>query len=348
MTALLLPFAKRISNGELVSPDEVERGRACNCVCPGCNSEVLAKQGTEREWHFAHAKGEKCAEGYEVSIHELAKQLLRQHKELLLPSLKASVSARDAFGFLLEVREPVLQSRLVKLDECKTGVSRGGVNVDAIGVRDGREILVEVTVFHRLMPDKRDRLIATKIPSFQIDLEQFKSMQASRDTLEKALFENENIRRWIYHPKLDQAIEVAQKKLDEQLQESKARWEKDQELQKSQAATVKQVKTNTEWNSWLGADWGDKPEQRSNLMLSASLPSLEKIALSVKNLAKLTGLSEEGILSVTSTVTNRGQLRDITSEELAIKWSKQLNLSVKEVENFLVDAGYLIRIGQSR
>lgn len=345
MSDLLLPFAKRVSNGELVSPDEVERGRACKCICPGCNSEVLAKQGTEREWHFAHAKSKKCADGYAVSIHELAKQLLRQRKELLLPSLEAAVSARDTFGFLLEVREPVLQSRMVKLDDCKAGMNRGGVNVDAIGMRDEREILVEVTVFHRLMPDKRDRLIATGIPSFEIGLEQFKTMQATKELLEKALFENENIRRWIYHPKHDPAIDKAQKRLDEQLQESKNRWEKEQELRKNQVATIRPYQINTERHLVLAADWGGKPEWRSNLMLSASLPASDKIALSAKRLAMRTGLSEEGILSATSTVTNRGQLRGITPEELAKKWSRQLNLPVKDVEDFLIDAGYLIRTG---
>ncbi len=156
MTALLLPFATRLSDGRLVSPDEVERGMACNCACPGCKVAVLAKQGTEREWHFAHAKGEKCAEGYEVSIHELAKQMLRQRKELLLPSLIAKTSGVDAYGRFLEEREPVLESSLVKLDECKTGVNLGGVNVDAIGRLKGHEILIEVTVFHRLMPASKN------------------------------------------------------------------------------------------------------------------------------------------------------------------------------------------------
>lgn len=343
MTALLLPFATRLSDGNLVSPDEVERGMACNCACPGCKVAVLAKQGTEREWHFAHAKGEKCAEGYEVSIHELAKQMLRQRKELLLPSLIVKTSGVDAYGRHLEEQEPVLESSLVKLDECKTGVNLGGVNVDAIGRLKGHEILIEVTVFHRLMPDKQERLVETKIPSIQINLEQFKSRQATRELLEKAIFEDENIRRWIYHPKHDLALAKAQAKLGGRLQESQSRREKDEALRKEQSATIRQKPVNTGWSPVLSAAFNESPRQRGNLMLSSALPSLEKIALSAKKLAGRTGLSEERILSIAATYTNRGQLRGDTPESFAGKWGEQLNLPIKEVEDFLVDAGYLLR-----
>ncbi len=329
MTALLLPFATRLSDGKLVSPDEVERGRACNCACPGCKVEVLAKQGTEREWHFAHAKGEKCAEGYEVSIHELAKQMLRQRKELLLPLLIAKTSGVDAYGHLLEEREPVLKGQLVKLDECKTGVNLDGVNVDAIGILKGHEILIEVTVFHRLMPDKRERLVETRIPSIQINLEQFKSRQVTRDLLEKAIFEDENIRRWLYHPKHDLALEKAQAKLDGRLQESKSRWEKDEALRKEQAATIKQKPINIGWSAGLNTAFKESQTQRSSLMLSSALPSPERIALSAKKLAERTGLSEGRILSTASTCTNRSQLRGYTPESFVGKWGELLDLPIK-------------------
>jgi competence CoiA-like predicted nuclease len=59
--ALLLPFAKRLSDEQFVSPDEVPRGQACNCVCSGCEHPVIAKQGTEKAWHFAHMKASDCA-----------------------------------------------------------------------------------------------------------------------------------------------------------------------------------------------------------------------------------------------------------------------------------------------
>ncbi len=343
MTALLLPFAKRLSDGNLVSPDEVKRGQACNCICPGCNIAVLAKQGTEREWHFAHAKGEKCDEGYEVSIHELAKQMLRQRMELFLPTLIAKTSSIDAYGRLLEERESVLKSQLVKLDDCKTGGNLNGVHVDAIGLFKGHKILIEVTVFHRLMPDKQERLVKTGIPSIQIDLGQFKTKQATRVLLEKAIFEDENIGRWIYHPKYVLALDKAQARLDGRLQESKARREEDEVLRKEQAATNRQESVSLGWNSAVHAAFNESQAQRRNLMLSASLPLPERIKLSANKLVMQTGLSEQLILSAASEYTNRGQLRGYTAESFLLKWSEVINMPLKEVEDFLVDAGYLLR-----
>lgn len=33
---------------------DVPRGRRCGCICPSCKAGLVAKQGTEKEWHFAH------------------------------------------------------------------------------------------------------------------------------------------------------------------------------------------------------------------------------------------------------------------------------------------------------
>ena len=343
MAALLLPFAKRLSDDELVSPNDVERGRACNCVCPGCKEAVLAKQGTERVWHFAHAESEKCAQGYEASIHELAKQMLRQRMEILLPSLIATASELDAYGRRMEEHEPVLQSRLVKLDDCKTGGNLNGILVDAIGILKGHQLLIEITVFHRLMPDKKARLVDTKIPCMQINLEQFKSMQANRALLEQAIFEDESIRQWIYHPKHEPALEKAQAKLDKRLQESKTRWERDEALRKGQAAAIKHQAVTAGWDSKISAAFKEHSVQRSSFMLSSAFPPEERISLSARRLAQRSGLSEERILSFASTYTNRGQLRGCTPESFAAKWCEQLGLPVNEVKDFLVDAGYLLR-----
>ncbi len=336
MIALLLPFAKRKLDNELVSANEVERGLACNCVCPSCNVEVIAKQGLEREWHFAHVVGGKCSEGYEVSIHELAKQLLKQRKKLLLPSLVASVRGIDAYGSLIEENELVLKSRTVLLDKCETGLNLDKVNVDVIGEIQNRKILIEISVFHRLMPDKRSRLLATGIPSIQIDLKRFKSTQVNRKLLEKALFEDEDVRRWIYHPKFQPALEVAQSKLAKHLQIKKYEWDQDKLLQDQQAKIIKQKQPD------IREIWTQN-NHKFDLMFRSALPSPEKINLSVAKLAERTGISQESILSITSAYTNRGELQSFTPEEFIEKFSAQLNLPINEITDFLVNSGYLMR-----
>jgi len=205
VTSLLLPFAIRLSDSQLVSAADVPRGAACGCICPGCRNPLLAKQGTEREWHFAHVQATDCTDGYEKSVHELAKQRIQQEKRLLLPPIEASAHGWDVYGRLVEEMLCVMEARRVRLDDCKKSYPHGEVTPDLTGRRKDREILVEITVFHRLMPEKQARLIETGVPVLEIDLGVFKTQQATLERLDAELFENFKNRRWIWHPKLDEA-----------------------------------------------------------------------------------------------------------------------------------------------
>lgn len=50
----LIPFARHTATGQMVEVGDVPRGQACGCVCPSCGGGLIAKQGPENAWHFAH------------------------------------------------------------------------------------------------------------------------------------------------------------------------------------------------------------------------------------------------------------------------------------------------------
>ena len=52
------------ADGSTVHVSEVERGAACGYTCPGCGKALVARKGTEVQYHFAHADGEECKHGY--------------------------------------------------------------------------------------------------------------------------------------------------------------------------------------------------------------------------------------------------------------------------------------------
>jgi ssDNA-binding Zn-finger/Zn-ribbon topoisomerase 1 len=82
MNNLLIPFGlDRVTNA-IVEPEDADRGRACNCLCPGCHAPLLSRHPKEHRVHFAHdskhpdAKpDEKCPFSAAVAIAMMAREL---------------------------------------------------------------------------------------------------------------------------------------------------------------------------------------------------------------------------------------------------------------------------------
>lgn len=328
MAVLQLPFAKRILDGKLVSPDELPRGAACDCLCPGCGNPVIAKKGTEREWHFAHAKGEACYSGYEVSVHELAKQLLRAANLLLLPAFNVHATAHDAFGHRVHEMEPVCEEDVIPVLNAGSSRIVGDVTPDVTCDTGTCQYLVEVTVFHSLADHKRARIEATGLPSVHIDLSEFKVMQATRDRLEAALADPSK-RHWIFHPDAEQARQRAQARLNTKL------MEREVERIAREAARVEREETIVR----------REPEQLSRActrLWRASFPTQDKIQSACRNLADRTGTHILRIYSVVDTVTRRSQLAAVTPEQLASQWAVELGLTEQDIWQFFREGGYLL------
>lgn len=62
MSELLIPFGIHRESGAIVEPEDAPKGRACNCLCPGCKAPLLSRHPKVNRYHFAHD-----------SRHELAK-----------------------------------------------------------------------------------------------------------------------------------------------------------------------------------------------------------------------------------------------------------------------------------
>ena len=48
MNRLAVPFARNLETREFCFPTQVDQGLACNCICPVCESPVVAKQGDDK------------------------------------------------------------------------------------------------------------------------------------------------------------------------------------------------------------------------------------------------------------------------------------------------------------
>lgn len=73
-------------NGKIIYIENAENGLKCDCVCPGCGQQLIAKNnGTKKEHHFAHLNVVECEHGYQSALHYMAKDLFLEMKEFIFP-----------------------------------------------------------------------------------------------------------------------------------------------------------------------------------------------------------------------------------------------------------------------
>lgn len=82
MIGLLIPFGLDRNTKAIIEPEDSAKGRACNCICPGCQAPLLSRHPKKNRFHFAHdskhpeAKPEEeCPFSPAVAIAMMAREL---------------------------------------------------------------------------------------------------------------------------------------------------------------------------------------------------------------------------------------------------------------------------------
>ncbi len=167
----------------IVHISEVPSGLACDCTCPGCGDQLIARKGPKTIHHFAHHGkhgGGSCAYAAETYAHLWAKAVLMQVRKVWLPKVIATIDGKRQ---ILRREEPFAFDRAVS--ERKFG----GVVPDIVLYTGTRKLIVEIFVTHRCGRDKVAAIRAMDTSAIQIDLRTFAS--ASGDDKE----ENERLRK---------------------------------------------------------------------------------------------------------------------------------------------------------
>jgi hypothetical protein len=176
---LKIPFGRR-ADGEIVSAESVERGRACDCVCLECGNPLVARQGERNRDHFAHYN-ENCAGGRETGIHLAAKKFIFDALSVALPDnldLGRMVSAR--------VEEWIDENKDLKPD---------------VICEFTETIAIEIQVMHPVPLDKIKKLIVRKIPTLEIDLSSAYRRDLKQEEWRKLVLEQAP-RFWLYQPRI--------------------------------------------------------------------------------------------------------------------------------------------------
>lgn len=187
-------FARKIDTGMIVGIDEVERGLACNCVCPCCNERLEARKGQKNIHHFAHSGNNEPSFCSETALHLAAKEILKESREISLPELrigdekygKSFLIWTDGNKFSYEYVE--LEKNIVVDDEI--------IRPDAVAHNGNAVLGIEVLVSHAVDDDKRQKIKKAELTTIEVDLGLTEIF--SKEDLKRVLLEETFNKKWIF------------------------------------------------------------------------------------------------------------------------------------------------------
>lgn len=197
--SLLQSFAIA-KDGRIVSVDEVPRGQACECTCPSCHSPLIARQGEQRVWHFAHATGTDC-DGAESALHLAAKAVIERTKGIAAPAITIArhYTAPDGRQGVGKATQPELW---LDFSSVQIELKLDRIIADAAGIIDTSLFLVEIGVTHFVDDNKLTLLTELGYPTIEVDLRHIDREVWDWQALEEAVLTSTEHKRWLVTPSL--------------------------------------------------------------------------------------------------------------------------------------------------
>ena len=240
-------------DGDLRHIEEVERGEACNCVCPDptCGQTLIARKGPKRAHHFAHKRG-TCEWAVEYVISAVAERVVREAGAMVFPKL----TYRNA---LADDEEELSPSRRMRIASVSLVQESGRGNPDllvACSDKSGavREFLVVICLVHGLSKKSQEAIRTAGRDVFAVDLRLLlklrKEEQGKHYDREKILlgFQDPGFlasvltegdgrcMRWVFNAKAAAAEKESERERQKQLAEERARREQEREERRRKAA----------------------------------------------------------------------------------------------------------------
>ena len=195
-----------------------ENGNKCGCICPHCRQPLQARtKGKKRRPHFAHIRNAcDTRAARETALHMLAKQILSEKKEILLPGIAYCVEELDipnliALRYVNDLPEYVLrpEPHIVHFDQIELEKTIEDVIPDCV-IYDGEvPCLVEFAVTHFVDDEKHEKLERLGYAVVEIDLRECYKSRRTREELVNAVLYDPSNRDWVIYPWEEKAKELA-------------------------------------------------------------------------------------------------------------------------------------------
>ncbi len=156
------------ADGVMRHISEVEKGKACGCICPSinCSSPLIANQGLKNAHYFSHQVNTGC--GGESALHLAAKQILEESASenaiLVLPEVRGVYSSTDMAGEVVERTD--IELFCFHLVEAKQEVRLSDELITDVMSRSEKDEALAIEIF---VTNAKDYLGACKYRSAGID-----------------------------------------------------------------------------------------------------------------------------------------------------------------------------------
>ncbi|MCL2775976.1 MAG: hypothetical protein FWD71_21915 [Oscillospiraceae bacterium] len=202
----MLKMSYAVKNGTLIHVSEVESGLKCGCTCPACNARLVARKGSIKEHHFAHAKDEDCQKGTETVLHIMAKSILEKEKYIRVPKVyvltKFTAVHYQGHDFPRNKQEYASGEMYIKFDRVELE-KRVDDFVPDVALYSGNQcLLAEIKVSHGIDEDKLQKIRSSDISVLEIDLSAMNGT-ITESELRDLLIENVSKKKWIYNKKAE-------------------------------------------------------------------------------------------------------------------------------------------------
>lgn len=200
-----------IRNGKEFHISEVESGLNCNCICPACGEQLIAKKGEniKPQNHFAHKSKEQCLHAYETSIHYDSKRILEKVKKITLPYRKPvfdTFQLNDFFNKHLNTK--FLGTVIPKEYHIENVIIEKKLHdivPDLKCTIMGKPIIIEIAVTSMIKAEKQTKIENIGIPVIEIDLSKINKSIEEKD-LELNVIKNINNKTWYCNSKDDDLV----------------------------------------------------------------------------------------------------------------------------------------------
>lgn len=200
----------------LLCVDVVPNGLNCNCVCPVCKQDVIARnKGKKREHHFAHRIGADCPGARMTALHMLAQQILARDKKLMLPGYKMPIESKPAK--LAKFDEVILE--VLQQDDISTR------RPDCVCRMNGKKntLWVEIYCCHKVGEERKKDIRRRKEYCIEIDFSDLLDKNYNEDIVKARLECATMNKEWICCPEWEKEYERQERQLMDEIKSEEAR-----------------------------------------------------------------------------------------------------------------------------